>query len=645
MTMLHQFWRNRYCDLLAVALTFIVSPVWTSRADDEKKPIGLIESFESLLGNHKKQYQNSVADHQKNTTTLAEIKNLQSVQINKNFVKSLLIRTENKYLKFASDDECKILSLIGTGLAKTADGEIYYIPVSIQFDGGKKKDVLVTKQDYLNHIYSKRCLNNREMLSLFTSKNISKTMKSLKLPVPKNEKECSKIHDEWTKNPFLPYICAISESIRKKNLAKLRLNNQDYKSSQIKSLERKYFKGDFFDKNVPVYHKEYFLTLCSNLYDVNNFCNPYLAKDIWSKIKKKEEPSYKMSYKCKNILNKDKLSEKDFDSCISNFNNSPEICTISGTKDFKNLYPMPNCNIISESLVTSSLHTDYHDCPGNIDNHAAVNVHRIVAHKQKLSIPSNSISCSSQINHSLAKFSYRWPLNICYFDKISDKRECLPYIPNLTLEGEPMSEGHIVAKILYRNEGIVDKKPCSIISDKNFNSAQLKFKQGCFIIHDSRLCTNVHCKKKIIYDLKEIKGIEYTGVNNFDYFANSFKNERFSIANRLEESLKVENKIIRNLTLLAAFFKKHSSSIVHGIGCAEDLLPSFFQKKSLGECSPLTFIVDGIVEKKGLTYLSFRSSIDDVHSPRLVAWDKIFNGVSNYKEIHPLNTFTFYGIK
>ena len=643
--MLHQFSQNRYCDLLAIAIVIFLSPIRIAHSNDDKKTLGLIESFETLLGNHKKQYQNSIANHQKNTTTLNDIKNLQSVQLNKNFIKSLLLHTENKYLRFASDDECKFLSLIDTGLAKIARGEIYYIPVSIQFDNDKKKDALITKQDYLNYVYSKRCLNNREMLALFTSKSISKTMESLNLASPKNEKECSKIHNEWTKNPFLPYICAISENIRKKTLAKIRLNNQDYKPSQVKNLERKYFKGDFFDKNVPLYHKEYFASLCSNLYDIENFCNPYLAKDIWSKIKKKEKPSYKMSYKCKNVLNKNNLSPKDFDNCINTFNKNPKICTVSGTQGFSSLYPMPNCNIISKSLVGSSLHTDYHDCPGKIDNHASVNVHRILAHKQKLSIPSNSLSCSSQINYSLAKLSYRWPLNICYFDKIADKKECIPYVPHLTLEEEPLSEGHIVAKILYRNEGIVDKKPCATVSDKVFNSSQLKFKQGCFIIYDSQLCTNLHCKKKIVYDLKEIKGIEYTGVNNFDYFANSFKNEKFSMAKRLEELLKVENKIIRNLTFLTAFFKKHPHAIVHGIGCAEDLLPSFFQKKSLGACNPLTFIVDGIVTKNGLTHLSFRSSIDDVHSPRLVVWDKVFNGVSNYKEIHPLNTFTFYGIK
>ena len=635
--MSHPFSPNPYYNFLIGLIIFVLSV--------HAESAGLIQSFESLLRGHKKEYQSTVSKLQKSTTALSEIKKLQSVSLSKGFLKSLLIHTENKYLQFASNDECKLLSLIETGLAKTADGKITYIPLIITFDDQKEKTILVTKQDYLNYIYSKKCLNNQEMLALFNSKNITQTIKSLKLPTPKNEKECSKIHTEWTKNPYTPYLCAISESIKRSVRSKAKLGNAAYSLNQAKQIERTYLKGEFFNKNVPPFHKEYFDTLCSHLDEADKFCSPYLSNDVWSKIKKKEEPTYKMAYKCKSITRKKILTPKDINRCAKKLYRNPHICTVSRDEGFGSLYPLSNCKTVSESLLESSLHTDYHDCPAQIDNQAIINVHRIIAHKKKLSIPSDKISCSSQAHHSLAQLSPRWPLKICYFDKISDKRECIPYVPNHAQTEDPFSEAHIIAKILYRTEGALNQKACTVISDRFYNPVLLKYKYGCFIVFDSQLCTTLHCKKKIFYDSKEIKGIEYTGINLFDYFANSFKNERFSINHLLTESLKLESKTIHNLTFLRVFFKKYSDAIAHGIGCAEDLLPSFFQKKFLGACRPLTFIVDGIINKKGTVYLSFRSSIDDLHSPRLVAWDQVFNGVSNYKKIHPLNSWTFYGIK
>ena len=641
MTTLHPFWQNLYCKLLAclTILMLLVRPVSSAQ------PTGIIESFESLLDKNKKQYQKSISKLQKKTVSLSDINELQSVSLNKDFLRSLLLYTENKYLKFASDNECRLLSIIETGLAKTADGQFHYIPVILEFKNGKTENSLITKRDYFDYTYSKKCLNNREMLSLFNSKNIKQTMKSLKLPTPKNEKECSDIHDEWTKNSFTPYLCAISESIKRSIKAKTKLSGRNYNFQQLKKIERTYFKGDFFNKNIPIFHKEYFDSLCHNLYEPKKFCAPYLSNDVWNKINQKEEPSYKMTYKCGNIMGKKKLTQKDIEHCAKKFNAEPQTCTLSKNKDFSSLYPMPNCHTISESLLKSSLYTDYHDCPGKIDNQATTNIHRIVAHKKKLSISSDKISCSSQALHSLAQLSSDWPLQICYFDKISDKRNCIPYVPNHIQARDPLSEGHIIANILYRTEGALEKKACSLVSDKSYNPVLLKYKYGCFIIFDSQLCTTHYCKKRIVYESKEIKGIEYIGTNTFDYFTNSFKNEKFSMSNILKNNLKLESKIIHNLTILKVFLNKYPRAIAHGIGCAEDLMPSFFQKKSFGECRPLPFIVDGIIHKKRTIYLSFRSSIDDIHSPRLVPWDQIFNGVSNYKKIHPLNTWTLYGIK
>jgi hypothetical protein len=93
------------------------------------------------------------------------------------------------------------------------------------------------------------------------------------------------------------------------------------------------------------------------------------------------------------------------------------------------------------------------------------------------------------------------------------------------------------------------------------------------------------------------------------------------------------------------YLDKIPGSIIHGVGCAEDLLPEFFPRNSINGCHPLPFIVDGHIEKDNTSLLVFRSAIDDVHTPRLILWQNIFNAVSAYQLLHPLNTWTLYGIK
>jgi hypothetical protein len=87
------------------------------------------------------------------------------------------------------------------------------------------------------------------------------------------------------------------------------------------------------------------------------------------------------------------------------------------------------------------------------------------------------------------------------------------------------------------------------------------------------------------------------------------------------------------------------NGIVHGIGCIEDLVPEQFQRTAINQCHPLPFIIDGHTQKNDETWLVARLAIDDIHTPRFIMWPNIFNAVSAYRELHPLNTWTLYGIR
>lgn len=647
--MSHLFWRSRYCKRGIVLVALLLLPTGGMSSDKDSR--GLFGSLENLLEKHKKQYDKLFSESQKNSEFLRNTKGISSVSLHPEFLRSLLLYTSNGYLKFAAKDECRLLSLIDSGLAKTARERASDLLVEIVPEDGNAQSAIVSKENYLDYVYTKKCFGNKEIPALFSKKSIAQTIKSIKMAVPQSEKECRTILADWLKNPYIPYLCAIPDAIERGGAAAARLGSNPPKNfRQARQMRKTYLGGKFLKKAVPFFNRNYLTALCSALDQPKNFCGQYLSRDVWSKVVAGEQPSYKMDYRCRDILGKTELSEKDIKSCAKKFNGSPKICTTPSKKDFPHLFPTPNCKALSDALIASRLHTDYRDCPGNIDNQSVVNIHRIIAHKKKSRFPLDKKNCSFQANYSFAKLNLEskhekgWPLTICYFDKISDEKKCYPYVPNFS-GNDPLSETRIIAKILYRTAVSLEEKLCKIVEQAEFNPSRLQYKSGCFIVYNSLDCILSRCPKKILYDLKEVKGIEYVGFPSSEYFATSFGNEKFSANNMLLESLKLEKKTIHNLTFLKTLFKSFPRAIAHGVGCAEDMLPSFFKRNSFSGCRPLPFTIDGIVEKKGSAHLSFRSAIDDVHSPRLIPWNYVFSGISNYQELHPLNTWTFYGIK
>ena len=77
---------------------------------------------------------------------------------------------------------------------------------------------------------------------------------------------------------------------------------------------------------------------------------------------------------------------------------------------------------------------------------------------------------------------------------------------------------------------------------------------------------------------------KWLGKQEFDYFPTDFKKEKFSLANILKETYKLKDSKIRNFTELIYFLDRKPANIVHGIGCAEDIIPEFFSKKSFNQC-------------------------------------------------------------
>ncbi len=649
MKTLHQFWQkvlSRFLLLFIFGLTFIYTQnTWC-------KSLGAIDTIEQLIDGHSTQFKNVLEKVEKNPKLIDELMLLEEVRIAPYFLKSLLFHSEFRFLKLAQKNECTFLALLENGLFKINTGDIESLLITYKNKKGEIETAQVSKADYFKYIYKKKCFNNKEIKVLFQNSNLKKTISTINFTTPKTKNQCFGILKEWQDNIYTPYLCTVPYLIKKGDIAKKKLESIP---------DREFVRRQFFVSHikqaqklkilVPFFERSYLKNLCESISDKENFCDVYLASDVWTKIINGEFPKARMKYKCQNVLSlKTEPTIKQLKICSKKFVQEFKLCETKGTKGYSSLYPMNNCKSISKALNISHLKTDYHDCPGMIDNAGITNIHRIINHLKPREINSSSGSCGSEANYSFAKLHMEfknedaWPLQICYDDSLKAKEICAPYVPGLENSSD-LSEGIVISKILKRTINLPIRTKCRSVPKNRYNPNLLKYKVGCYIVFDHKICSSLHCPKKIYVNKKEISGLRFIGRPEFDYFPNSFSNEKFAISNIIQETMKVKSREIRNLTELKSFLDSSKNSIVHGIGCIEDIYPTRYPVRAFNQCTPIPFIIDGYFKQHGNIMMSLRTALDDIHSPHPIVWNYLFNAVSGYKELHPLKLWSLNGLK
>lgn len=626
---LPQFLLKRFCKIKFLIIILISLGSFSAKASNEKNP-GIIESLERLIDVNKKKYNQNKSKIQSDFKILSNISDFSGMRLDPQFMRSIIFHSDDKFLRLAQNNECKFLSVLENNLLRSSGGEIESIIVTFKNAEKNDQSAAIPINDFFKQIYKSKCLNNIEFSTLFNEINLKKTIDSIKFTVPKKNSDCMIIHKEWLDNPFTAYLCKI---------------NQIFKSTKNKKTT------ELYNSKISMFQKTYIENLCQNLTSPELFCVNYLKQDVWNEIINGEAPSYKMSYKCQNMMSKTQdLTNNDLKNCASKLVGNPSLCETSGNINFLSDFPLQSCDNISDALKKSKLITNYHDCPNNIDNEAITNVHRIVNHFSSRNIITSKETCAGEANYTFAKLNLDmnhdegWPLKICYKNRILEKEVCESYIPG-SRSDDQRSEDQVISKIIYQQKGAPAKTKCHIVDSKTYNPLRSEFKFGCFIVYDVANCSTRSCDKKVIWEEAILSDIKFIGQATFDYFPTSFANERFSFDNMINELLKTQGRSIKSLTDLKFHLDKMPNGIIHGIGCVEDLIPEEFQKSYINQCHPMPFIIDGHILKNNETWLIFRSAIDDIHTPRLILWHNIFNAVSAYRELHPLNTWTLYGIK
>ncbi len=612
---------------------------------------GLIESYEKLLRIDETQSNKAhdliKAAGKSQTDFVGEQTNLNSY-----FLRSLILNSDSRYLSLAQRGECSFFALLENNLLKWSEGPATSVLIDSKNNKGELVSGSLPVTQYLNQQYRSKCVANREQRELFADRNLSRSLPGLNFIVPRTESECRNVFEQWKNNDSLPYLCRLHENIQNGIKAEKQLKTLDPKEiAKRRQFEEQIGQKRFVEETVSFFQRTYISNLCKNLDNEKEYCASYVGQDTWNKVTNGELPAYVMTSLCEDILKKTSLTTNDLVSCAGRMKDAPASCHTLNAKTQAALFPKPSCKESAQALNIAHLKTDYRDCPGSIETEGITNLYRLMKHFAPEDQKIISNDCLSDPYFSYGKMSLdfsgdadNWPLKICYKDPVNKKDICLPYIPGNNPK-EKLSEGSVMGRILNRIRGAPDKTVCRVVDISNYKPNFLEYQVGCFIVKDTRNCSGPECERKIYLDKTEISGITYRGVFQYEYFANSYTTEKFSAQNILSETMKLQNKPIKNLTELSFFLSQYKTAIVHGIGCAEDLLPNFFTRRNLNQCQPLPFIIDGVVKKDNNNFLSVRSGVDDLHLPRLISWGHVFSSVSNYRELHPLQKWALYGLK
>ncbi|MFN8370835.1 MAG: hypothetical protein U0T83_09465 [Bacteriovoracaceae bacterium] len=573
-----------------------------------------------------------------NPKVLDGITNKKSVQLDSQFLTSLLMFSQQKYLKLAKNDECFFYLLMENGLLKNSNGPVQNVIIRHTSSKNKIESAIIPTSDFLDIIYSYKCIQNKEIDSLYTKKEFLNTIKNLDYKIPQKATDCEPIVESWKKNPNLIFLCKMHETF-------IEARNLQNKTKPVpRDSEAKLEYATNLKQKLTPFQYQYINRLCENLESPEKFCDKYTSNSFWQKIISGEKPVSYFEANCRALLKKTTLlSQNDLMACDLKLENEPLYCQYSGASLFPSLVPKPSCDNISMALNQSHLKADYHDCPGKILNEGVVTGSRIISHLQDKSVPIQPENCANAPQSLFASLnldngnSLGWGLTLCYPDKIEKRNTCFPIFLN-NYNGNQYSEGVVTAKILAKTIGADEKRICTVVSDKEYNPAKLQYRNGCFLIYDSFNCTATNCPKKVIYNERELKNTEYEGKVAIDLFPNNYKTEKFSFLNIVSEALKKTKKLIFNMTQMKSFFKDHKMGIIMGVGCSEDIYPNFFKRTSLNQCSPLSFIVDGEFTLDQKIYLIVRTGIDDVQSPRIINWNLMLSSIRNYQTVHPFKS-------
>lgn len=597
---------------------------------------GIISTFEKLIQIDQNKYQKRYDVLVKNNLLFNSTGKGTNFELEPDFLNSVILNSDPGYLRLASTGKCRFYESIMTDLLRSSEGKIRNILMTYE-DQGQIKSSIVSRKDFLTKVINQECPETQKNVAAFQIKTLDQTLKGLDFGIPSNEVQCKNIHINWLNNPKTPFLCQIHEYLKDARTG----------AGDIKDLQQRRAMAQIIESKLSLVQKDYIDNLCKNLDNEEAFCGEFLNVSFWNKIAGGYESTFYVEDVCDPLIKAEKPNRSQYLSCLARIKKESDLCLYPKGGN-SGLRPRPNCDQISTALNHSSFKVDYKDCPGQSDQMIATNIGRIVNYFSFGGIANPKGPCSAVSSLTTLNFnkSYdndeSWQLEACYNDRLNEREVCKKTF--IGGSDSPESYTNVVADILKATRGADSTLTCEMIDSKQYNPLLLRFKSGCYIIYNKEECFISSCKHKVLYNDREISLISLKGKVLFDYFPSSIVKERTSQHYLLTHDFKKKGKALNTLNSMIAFLKKPGDRLIHGVGCAEDMLPSFFKTRVMNQCTPMPFIINGMIRENDNVIFVTRTAADNLEAPRLISWSTVYSSVKSYQSFQPLRLWSMYGL-
>lgn len=608
---------------------------------------GLYSSFEEFIKINQDKFQNKIKQQGNRYSDLTDLTNPENLELDADFLGSVIFQTPSRYLSLGTKDKCSFYDLFLADLLKSPEKDFSTFLVKYQDNKGEIVTRLVKRDVFIKKVIQTTCPQSIRFSQYFNDANVQKTLKTVNFKTPTSVDECLNIHETLIKDYKTPYLCQIQNKIESIEPLSREIRNTPTSNYQKLGNLRSELRGaQSYLRMLNSDALNYLENLCLNLEKPRLFCENFFTTSFWAKVLGNQKSIYNLKSRCVDLLKKRNLNENDYKRCITKLERSPDTCHYAGMDDA--LYPAPNCVRTTDLLNYSRLNKNYEECPGNSFNTAITNAGRVLQHLSPLKEEAQT-NCSVISAESYARMTFPvietrgYATSACFQDNINNKEVCYPtYFGNYGTSDYSLSS--VVSQILYRTKGTDRNSQCKLSKASEYNSVLLSYKSGCHIILPDAGCFNTNCNVNIILDDKKITHIKFNQYAFFDYMPRTVMTEKYSFTKLIETELKKNSKAVRNISNLKFFFKQNPKTILHGIGCKEMLLPSFYNMRAFNQCTPLPFIVDGYKEKNGEVSLIMRTALDSLYAPRLISWSYVYQAVLSFQSHHPLNQWGLYAV-
>jgi hypothetical protein len=599
---------------------------------------GIIESLEKLIqiDNTKFAKKNDLLI--KSGKTGGDLATGTSLEVDPDYLNSIILHSDPGYVKLASSNKCQFYDSIINDLLRNSEGKLKNVFVTYVNKNKERDSAILLKKDFINKVVSLECPETPKLIDQFQVKNLDQTIRSVSFEPPSGKDQCHNVYLDWLNNPKTPYFCKLHEFMKEART----------KTGDPKDLVQRQAIAAILEKKLNPNQVNYLENLCENLDHEELFCEDFLTVSFWSKVANGSENKIYLEDICQKVLGTTSLTDPQLKQCVAKIRKENDHCLYPAGRN-QGLVPAPQCDTLATALNYSSLRADYKDNPALSDQQAVTNMGRILLNISKEKIlpvngPGSVISSAITFEFN-KKFDNdeNWKLEACYDDALAEREVCYK-----TFFGGygviPESYNMVVSEILRKSRGADASMKCEMIDSEDYNPLLLQYKSGCYIIYERTKCFISQCKHKILFNDRTIDFIKLKNRVMLDYFATNIVDERFSQQYILTHDYRQNGRIMNNVGSIVSFFKKSKKGILHGVGCAEDLLPSFFKTRAFNQCTPLPFIIDGIIRENEKTVFVTRSAADTLQAPRLVSWSLIYSAVKSYQQSHPLRLWTLYGL-